>query len=174
MPLTEKALHSARNPEGARISINDKTKLPMDVWKDIQALNPAANERTGYPTQKPPALNERIIKASTGGIVLDSIAGCATTCLASEHLKRQWVGVDLWDKVKDVLLDHMKKESMIADGSMKAGDQTLLFPKDIAFTKELQNAQMTHKRQSRTFRSKSGSKSRTARVGRVKRCMTTC
>ena len=57
-------------------------------------------ERTGYPTQKPIALYERIIKASSnpGDIVLDPFCGTATTCIAAERLGRGWVGVDLWEK----------------------------------------------------------------------------
>lgn len=108
-------------------------------WWEISMLATTHPERTGYPTQKPLPLYERIIKASSnkGDIVLDPFAGCATTCVAAERLERQWIGIDLWDKVKDVLLDRMKKEGMIADGSMKAGDQTLLFPKDLVFTPEL-------------------------------------
>ena len=56
-----------------------------------------AAERTSYPTQKPLALYERIIKASsnTDDIVMDPFAGCATTCVAAERLKRQWIGVDI-------------------------------------------------------------------------------
>ena len=58
-------------------------------------------ERTGYPTQKPLALYERIIQASSneGDLVLDPFAGCATTPIAAERLGRQWVGypIDLWD-----------------------------------------------------------------------------
>ena len=99
MPRTEKALTRAKNPKGARISASNKTKLPMDVWIDIQALNPVASERAGYPTQKPLALYERIIKASSNpnDIVLDPFAGCATTLVAAEHLQRQWVGMDIWE-----------------------------------------------------------------------------
>ena len=66
---------------------------------DIVADIPMASgkERTGYPTQKPLALLERIIKASSnpGDVVLDPFCGCATTCIAAERLDRQWIGVDL-------------------------------------------------------------------------------
>ncbi|MCY4223391.1 MAG: DNA methyltransferase [Bacteroidetes bacterium] len=71
-----------------------------------------AKERTGYPTQKPISLYERIIKASSneGDIVLDCFAGCATTCMATERLNRQWVGIDIWDKAHDVVVDRLRKE----------------------------------------------------------------
>ena len=73
------------------------TKMPIDVWTDIQALNPMAKERTGYPTQKPLALFERIIKASSNedDMVLDPFCGCATACVAAEQLNRQWIGIDI-------------------------------------------------------------------------------
>ena len=65
------------------------------LWTDIPIA--AGNERTGYPTQKPLKLLERIIKASSdqGDVVLDPFCGCATTCVSSEKLGRQWVGVDI-------------------------------------------------------------------------------
>ena len=67
-----------------------------DVW-NIPILNPVAKERTGYPTQKPVALAERIIKASTnpGDVVLDCFAGCAYTALAAEKLGRRWTACDI-------------------------------------------------------------------------------
>lgn len=74
-------------------------------------------ERTGYPTQKPLALYERIIQASSneGDMVLDPFAGCATTCIAAEKLHRQWVGIDIWDNARQVVLDRLKFEDLIAD-----------------------------------------------------------
>ena len=77
----------------------DKGVLPDDWWTDIQAENPASKKRTGYPTQKPLPLYERIIQASSnsGDVVLDPFAGCATTLVAAERLGRQWVGMDIWD-----------------------------------------------------------------------------
>lgn len=98
-----------------------------------------STEKTGYPTQKPLKLYERIIKASSnkGDVVFDPYCGCATTCVVAERLEQQWVGIDLWDKAEDVLLDRMKKEGMIADGSLQIGDQLMIDPKDVRFTKIL-------------------------------------
>ena len=75
----------------------DAGQLPGNVWTDIEVVNSQAKERTGYPTQKPLALMERIIKASSnpGDFVLDPFCGCATTCVASDRLERQWVGIDI-------------------------------------------------------------------------------
>ncbi len=74
---TEKSFKRAENTKGSRIAQGDDKKYPMDVWTDIQALNPMAKERLGYPTQKPRALLERIVKASCpeDGVVLDAFCG---------------------------------------------------------------------------------------------------
>ena len=81
----------------------------MDVWTDIQALNPMSRERTGYPTQKPLSLLHRIIKASSneGGIVLDPFCGCATTCVAAHQLGRRWIGIDIEERVAAMLADRL-------------------------------------------------------------------
>ena len=109
-PRTEKALLRAKNPIGARISVDNIEKLPLDVWTDIQALNPMSKERQGYPTQKPAALYERIVKVSSNedDIVLDPFAGCATTLVAAEQLKRQWVGVDIWEGSHKLVVDRLR------------------------------------------------------------------
>lgn len=68
-----------------------------DVITDIGPISAQAKERTGYPTQKPLALLERVIKASSnpGDLVFDPFCGCATTLVAADRLQRQWVGIDL-------------------------------------------------------------------------------
>lgn len=67
-----------------------------DVW-DIQAVINVSKERMGYPTQKPEALLERIIKSSSnpGDVVLDAYCGCGTTVAVAERLNRQWIGIDI-------------------------------------------------------------------------------
>ena len=68
-----------------------------DVWTDINAINPVAKERLGYPTQKPVALLERIVQAGSnpGDRILDPFCGCGTTIDASQRLKRHWIGIDI-------------------------------------------------------------------------------
>lgn len=68
-----------------------------DVWTDISQLRGATAERLGYPTQKPLALLERIVSASStpGDVVLDPFCGCGTTIVAAHKLGRQWTGVDI-------------------------------------------------------------------------------
>ena len=75
---------------------NPKGKHPDDWWT-IQPVMPSSGERLGYPTQKPLALLERIIKASSNRdeIVLDPFCGCGTAVHAAESLGRQWIGIDI-------------------------------------------------------------------------------
>ena len=75
----------------------DDTNPIGDYWDDIPPLNSQAKERLGYPTQKPVALLERILNASSnpGDIVLDPFCGCGTTVHAAEKLNRQWIGIDV-------------------------------------------------------------------------------
>ena len=76
----------------------------QDIWTDIR-IGPTTGERTGYPTQKPLALLERVIAASSneGDVVLDPFCGCATACVAAERLERQWVGIDLSPKAAELV-----------------------------------------------------------------------
>lgn len=96
---------------------HQKGKLADDVW-EYHSLMPWAKEKIGYPTQKPLDLYERIIKASSnpGDIVLDPFCGCATTLVAAERLGRQWIGIDLWGKAHEVVLDRFVQEGMAVEG----------------------------------------------------------
>ena len=69
----------------------------QDIWTDIGPISSQAAERLGYPTQKPEALLERIIRASSneGDIVLDPFCGCGTAIAVSQKLNRQWIGIDI-------------------------------------------------------------------------------
>lgn len=77
----------------------DETPGPtaQDIWTDISPINAAAAERLGYPTQKPLALLERIISASSnpGDVILDPFCGCGTSIAAAQKLGRAWVGIDV-------------------------------------------------------------------------------
>ena len=89
----------------------DQGKIPDDVFH-FHSLMPWAKERMGYPTQKPLALLERIIKASSneGDMVLDPFCGCATTCVAAEKLNRKWVGIDISIKAYELVKIRLEKE----------------------------------------------------------------
>ena len=82
-----------------------------DWWSDVAVLT-NQRERIGYPTQKPLALLDRIIKASSneGDMVLDPFAGCATACVAAERLDRQWVGIDISEKAAELVQTRIRKE----------------------------------------------------------------
>ncbi len=87
-----------KNPKsyGGKYRGNPNGKRMHDVWR-IPSINNMAKERTGYPTQKPLALYERIIKASSneGDLILDPFCGCGTTLEAAHKLGRSWIGIDL-------------------------------------------------------------------------------
>ncbi|MEZ5848611.1 MAG: DNA methyltransferase [Geminicoccaceae bacterium] len=78
--------------------LDERPGVPVsDDWNDIPRLNAGAAERLGYPTQKPLALLERIIEASSnpGDVVLDPFCGCGTALDAAEKLGRAWIGIDV-------------------------------------------------------------------------------
>ena len=80
---------------------------PGNIWAEADLLLAArSSERVGYPTQKPLALLDRIIQASSnpGDLVLDPFCGCATTCVAAENLDRRWVGIDISPKAGELVV----------------------------------------------------------------------
>ena len=81
---------------GSLVQEESKGYPALDNWTDIGALNSQAKESTGSPDQKPIALYERMIKASSNenDLVLGSFCGCATTIIAANNLKRRWIGID--------------------------------------------------------------------------------
>jgi site-specific DNA-methyltransferase (adenine-specific) len=84
--------------DGRKVFLDEKKGKPViDVWTDIERIGNTSAERLGYPTQKPIALLERIILASTnpGGLVLDPFCGCGTTIDAAEKNGRDWIGIDV-------------------------------------------------------------------------------
>ena len=88
----------ATDRDGTRGKAYRKKGTPInDWWTDINPIINWSKERLGYPTQKPLALLERIIKASSneGDVVLDPFCGCGTTVHAAENLNRQWIGIDI-------------------------------------------------------------------------------
>ena len=103
---------SKGTPELKRYLAASGGQVPPDIWTDIPPVNSQAKERVGYPTQKPLALLERIINASSdkGQVILDPFAGCATACVAAEKLGRQWVGIDLSSKAADLVKLRLRKE----------------------------------------------------------------
>lgn len=81
-----------------KLYLEDSRGVPVqDIWDDISSLSGAHAERMGYPTQKPVALLERIIEASSseGDVVLDPFCGCGTAVDAAQKLGRRWIGIDI-------------------------------------------------------------------------------
>ncbi len=85
-----------------------------DWWSDINSLQTWSPERTGYPTQKPVRLLERIIRSSSneGDLVLDPFCGCGTTLVAAERLGRQWAGIDVEPMSLNVLRARFEGEGI--------------------------------------------------------------
>ena len=111
-----------------------KGKIVEDYWTDVPSLS-VSKERIGYPTQKPLALYERIIRASSkrGDLVLDPFCGCATTPVAAERLDRRWVGMDIWERAHDLVIARLVDEGLAGPG----GESDRLLTKgDITYTKE--------------------------------------
>jgi DNA modification methylase len=84
-------------PQYKRYREELKGKAVPDIWDDIDRINPVGAERLGYPTQKPEALLERIVAASSdkGGLVLDPFCGCGTAISVAQKLSRRWIGIDI-------------------------------------------------------------------------------
>ena len=91
------ALDTTKRPQFKRYLKDMKGGVMGTVWTDIPPINSQAQERLGYPTQKPLALLERIIAASSneGDVVLDPFCGCGTAVHAAQKLNRQWIGIDI-------------------------------------------------------------------------------
>ncbi len=110
--------------EGARLG---------DVWTDIPPISAQAKERLGYPTQKPRALLERIVAASSnpGDLVLNPFCGCGTAVDAAEKLGRRWIGIDITVIAVDLVTNRMRT------GYPDATFEVIGFPKDKASAERL-------------------------------------
>ena len=88
-----------------------------DWWSDINSLQTWSPERTGYPTQKPVRLLERIIAVSSnrGDTVLDPFCGCGTSMVAAERLGRSWIGIDIEPMALNVLQQRFEAERIDVD-----------------------------------------------------------
>ena len=105
----------------------------QDVWTDIAPIGAQAAERLGYPTQKPLALLERIIQASSnpGDVVLDPFCGCGTAIAAAQKLDRKWIGIDITHL--SIALQKYRMEAMFPGIKFKVVGE----PKDIGAAHQL-------------------------------------
>jgi DNA modification methylase len=117
--------------------LDEMPGVPLqDVWDDISPINAMAAERLGYPTQKPEALLERIIMASSneGDAVLDPFCGCGTAIAVAQRLKRRWIGID----ITHLAVNLMKHRLLSAFGEgVKAEYQVIGEPTDVAGAQQL-------------------------------------
>ena len=98
---SEGRLHFPKSKDGRILLKRYLDEMPgmqvTNIWDDILVIHAMALERLGYPTQKPEALLERIIKASSneGDLVLDPFCGCGTTVQVAQRINRRWIGIDI-------------------------------------------------------------------------------
>ena len=108
----------------------------QDAWTDIQALRSWHQERLGYPTQKPQALLERIISASSneGDVVLDPFCGCGTAVAAAHKLNRQWLGIDITHLAVALMKNRLRTAFNLEAG---AGYRVVGEPQDVGSARAL-------------------------------------
>ena len=127
-------VHSSSGvPRLKRYSDEGRGVAVQDVWLDINRLDSHSRERVGFETQKPVALLERIIAASSnpGDLVLDPFAGSGTTAVAAERLKRQWISMDCSLLASAISLARVRQEVNLADVATRG------FPEDSAAARRL-------------------------------------
>jgi DNA modification methylase len=93
--------------------LDEMPGVPLQTWwDDIKPVISGSDERLGFPTQKPLALLERIINASSNenDVVLDAFCGCGTALIAAQKLKRQWIGIDISPTACRVMAQRLKKD----------------------------------------------------------------
>lgn len=122
-----------------KMYLDEAKGRPVDnLWDDINRISPTSYERLGYPTQKPEALLERIIKASSreGDVVCDPFCGCGTAVTAAEKLNRRWIGIDI-THLAITLIKHRMEDSF---GQELAPYEIIGDPKDLESAKALAEA----------------------------------
>ena len=135
----EGRLHFPKNPNGRiqrrRFLDELKGKPVQSLWDDIQMISSQSQERLGYPTQKPEALLERIIEASSneGDVVLDPFCGCGTAVAVAERLGRRWVGID----VTHLAISLMKSRLSDTFGTQLSAYDVVGVPQDIESARAL-------------------------------------
>ena len=144
VPYSEKSIaragykaNKSKITDGGVVELTEGGKLPEDWW-DIPMLKGNSKEVTGYRTQKPLALLNRIILIASNedDIVMDPFCGCATTMVAAQQLGRKWIGIDLEKQATPLLVDRLSDDSgffkdfISTTFSPQRTDVTLIPPKD--------------------------------------------
>lgn len=116
--------------------LDEQKGMPLlSLWSDIPPVNSQALERLGYPTQKPEALLERIIKVSSneGDLIMDPFCGCGTTIAVAERLNRKWIGIDITslavtlmkNRLEDTFGEDLKPYEVLGDPKDSHGAKAL-------------------------------------------------
>ena len=127
-------VHSSNGvPRLKRYSHEGRGVAVQDIWLDINRLDSHSRERIGFETQKPAALLERIIAASSnpGDLVLDPFAGSGTTAVAAERLKRSWIVMDSSLMACAIALARVRQEVNLATVTLEG------FPEDASDAQRL-------------------------------------
>ena len=122
-----------------KLYLDESRGVPVqDMWTDISSLSGSHTERLGYPTQKPEALLERVIQASSneGDVVLDPFCGCGTAVAVAERLGRKWIGID----VTHLAISLMKSRLRDTFGTQLSGYDVVGVPQDTASARALAEA----------------------------------
>ena len=95
-----------------------------NIWTDIPYLASGDGERTGYPTQKPLALLNRIVEASSNEseVVFDPFCGCATTLVAADRLQRDWIGIDISEKAAELVVERIRADQGLFENIINRTD----------------------------------------------------
>ena len=123
---TDGRIHLPRKANGVpalrRYLHENKGQVPPSIWIDIPPVQGGSKERTGYPTQKPVKLLERIVEASSnpGDLILDPFCGCATALVAADRRQRQWAGIDLSPLAVTLVNDRIVQDRGPLWGSVNA------------------------------------------------------
>lgn len=126
-------LDTTKRPRFKRYLDEQKGNVITTIWTDIHPVNARAKERMGYPTQKPVALLERILGASSnpGDLILDPFCGCGTTIEAAQRLGRRWIGIDVTHHAIDVI------EGRLDERCPKANYKVAGRPEDVSEARDL-------------------------------------
>ncbi len=134
-----------RTSENKGVAVHDVFKIEdepenPDVF-EIQHIQPTAKERLGYPTQKPEALLERILKASSneGDTVLDAYCGCGTTVAVAQRLNRKWIGIDITYQSISLILKRLQDKYPDTWKQIEANIKLDGVPRDIESARALAN-----------------------------------
>ena len=119
--------------------LDEQEGRPIDnVWTDIPPINSQAAERLGYPTQKPLALLDRIVQASSNpnDVVLDAFCGCGTALVAAQKLKRQWIGIDVSPTACRVMAKRLRDACGLREGVLPWQDGHGFIVVDLPWSEE--------------------------------------